>query len=345
MELNDEISEITQCVNIANSIVNEIKADQSKIKILINKINQSIDSVTYNIGNPMTLTKDKRKALEKFYTKDKVVELCMQHLTPILKKMDNPHILEPSAGGGGFINKFDPYTYTAYDIQPEGKNIIKADFLSIKSSDIISKKFKADPLVTIGNPPYKLAIDFINKCAGLKSCVIAFVLPNVFKKPTKINKINRKYHLFKQIPLPKRSFELGDDDYDVPSSFFIFVRKKALRPLINLEKTCKGYVYVSYSKLILSSDPKKCIITGADLSIIRVGGRAGMAFLTTDISEDALVSKKKYNYFIKFDSKPSNIDKIIKAINAIEWEKHNTTGPRSIGKYELTPILNKIVNC
>ena len=100
-----------------------------------------------------------------------------------------------------------------------------------------------------------------------------------------------------------------------------------------------GYKYVSFSKLEIENG----VIKGADISILRVGGRAGRAFSTDDVSDDAAVSKQKYNYFIKI-SNTTNIPTIIRKINEIEWEKDNTTGPRSIGKYELNPLLNMIIN-
>ena len=308
-----------------------------------------------NIDNTdkMYFTQNDRKKLEKFYTKPIIVKLCMENVILALDKLNiiKPHILEPSAGSGVFINEFNEFTYDAYDIHPESlvseKKIIikKDDFLKKNTNEIITNTL-LKPLVVVGNPPYKLAIKFINKCAELNAVLICFVLPNVFKKPTIFNKIDRFYHLMEQITLPKNSFELGSVDYDVPSSFFILVKKDILRPLIKLDKPCVGYKYISFNQLKIENG----IIKGADISILRVGGRAGRAFLTNDISNDALVSKQKYNYFIKlsnitdfnFSEKP---EELINKINEIEWEKNNTTGPRSIGKYELNPILNKIFNC
>jgi len=282
-----------------------------------------------------------RRDLEKFYTKEEVVKICMKNIEIELEKsnIEKPiHILEPSAGNGVFLNEFKDYTYDAYDIYPENDKIIKADFLLLKINDIITNKgYKS--LIIIGNPPYKLSIKFINKCAELNPYLICFILPNVFKKPTIINKINRNYHILNTFSLPKKSFKLSEDDYDVPSSLFIFIRKQELRSIINTDIVCENYEYVRFKDLKIDDN----IITNADIAIIRVGGRAGTAFLTTDISDNALVSKQKYNYFIKLHNK-ENIDEIIKNINTHIWDKNNTTGARSIGKYELNPVLNKIIN-
>ena len=303
----------------------------------INITNVNCDNITIKMEK-IKLSQDNRKKLEKFYTKSEIVKSCIENVKLVFDELNitNPHILEPSAGSGIFIDEFEDFTYDAYDIQPEAKNIIKADFLEKNIDEIITQKEKE--LIVLGNPPYKLAIKFINKCAQLKARLICFVLPNVFKKPTILNKIDRAYHLIKQLPLSKNSFKLGDEDYDVPSSFFIFAKQSELRPLIKLDKPCIGYKYVSFSNLKID----KGVINGADISILRVGGRAGRAFLTNDTSDDALVSKQKYNYFITLSNK-EHILNIIREINEIQWESNNTTGPRSIGKYELNPVLNKII--
>jgi hypothetical protein len=308
----------------------------------------------------MKLSQTDRKKMEKFYTKQSVAISCIGGIKLALDTLNiaRPiHILEPSAGAGVFINELHAfgientdYAYDAYDIHPEAPLIKKEDFLKISLDKILTTKpdqtAHHENLIVLGNPPYKMAVKFINKCAKLNAKLICFILPNVFKKPTSINKLDRKYHVFSQTPLQKNSFELGDAsnimNYDVPSSFFILVRKRVSRPMIPLDTPCVGYKYVSFSKLKITDK----IIHGADISIIRVGGRAGKSFATDDISDDALVSKQKYNYFIKLtkeDTTPASYTKIINDINEIQWEKNNTTGPRSIGKYELNPILNKII--
>lgn len=279
---------------------------------------------------------DERRKLEKFYTKDGVVISCMNEIKKVLIELNIiPHILEPSAGDGAFIKGFENFTYTAYDICPESDNIKKADFLQLNSINLsIDKK-----LVVIGNPPYKLAIKFINKCASLNAELICFILPNIFKKPYIINKIDRHYHLLNNIQLPKNSFNLGDNDYNVPSSLFIFHKQDTLRTLTKIKIPCIGYKYTTYSKLKITDG----VIEDIDISVLRVGGRAGKAFSNDDVSKDAAVSKQKYNYFIKL-SDTHHKSEIINKINDIKWEKNNTTGPRSIGKYELTPLLNDIIS-
>lgn len=281
---------------------------------------------------------EQRKTLEKFYTNPKAVDLCMINLKDIIP--DDVHYLEPSAGGGAFVNRFGENTYNAYDIEPESKDVVKQDFLKIPLNEIISLENNKKPLITIGNPPYKLAIEFINRCAELTPApiIIAFVLPNVFKKPTVFNRIDLNYHLKSYNALPKNSFELGSDNYNVPSGFFVLERRNTHRTIIGLNVEPIGFKFIPFSKITINEK----IILGADISIIRVGGRAGTAFSANDVSENGAVSKQKYNYFIKIDPK-FNIFQVIEEINKIKWESNNTTGPKSIGKYELTPRINLIL--
>jgi hypothetical protein len=286
----------------------------------------------------MNLTREKRKKLEKFYTKKETALVCWDITKKVMqkKKITNVHFLEPSAGSGVFLSFFDPHGYDAYDIEPESELVSQKDFLNMPLNNIVTDKSK--DLVVVGNPPYKLAVKFINKCAKLNPKVIAMILPNVFKKPSVFNKINCYYHFTIYKTLPKNSFKLGEEAYDVPSGFYVLEKKDNARAKVNMRVPMTGFKYIPFSSLTF--DGKKII--GADISVIRIGGRSGMAFAANDESDDAKVSKKKYNYFIKLGDS-SGVDGVIARINEAVWEVANTTGPRSIGKYELTPVLNKIL--
>ena len=292
------------------------------------------------------LSQENRRELEKFYTKPAVAIECINDLYNFMENTCIPklnpaniHYLEPSAGAGVFV-KLLRGTYNAYDIEPESPIVLKENFLTLNTDNIFDKK---KDLVVIGNPPYKLALQFINKCSKINPSpkLIAFILPNVFKKPTVFNKIDKYYHIVYHKSLPKQSFELGVEMYDVPSGFIILEKKSIARELVNIKIKPIGFNFVPFKSITITDN----IIIGADISVIRVGGRAGTAFISTDTSENANVSKQKYNYFIKFINQKNvniNIVEIINKINQVEWNINNTTGPKSIGKYELIPKLNTI---
>ena len=68
--------------------------------------------------------------LDKFYTKPEIAEQCCNFLKQFYPNIENETFLEPSAGSGNFLAYLK--NYEAYDIAPEGENIIKADFLSLE---------------------------------------------------------------------------------------------------------------------------------------------------------------------------------------------------------------------
>ena len=109
----------------------------------------------------------KRNTIDKYYTNNFIVNEIIQiiKLQNIINNDDL--IIEPSAGNGAFINGIKSLTsnYLFYDIEPEHKEIIKQDFLSLDLTNIINR-YKN--IHIIGNPPFgrqsSTAIKFIKKC-------------------------------------------------------------------------------------------------------------------------------------------------------------------------------------
>ena len=111
--------------------------------------------------------------LDKFYTKPEVAKACIDYLNQIIPISEDDILLEPSAGCGNFLKVLTNYNVVAYDLLPEGENIVQQDFLLLES------EYK--DYITIGNPPFgkrsKLAIQFFNKATTM-SKVIGFIIPN-----------------------------------------------------------------------------------------------------------------------------------------------------------------------
>lgn len=109
---------------------------------------------------------------DKYYTPNDLASRLIETTFDVLEKENCTisEIIEPSAGSGSFSEQL---VCTAYDISPEGPDIIKADFLT---ADIPYKKGR----LCIGNPPFgranTLSVRFFKKCIQIAD-YIAFIQP------------------------------------------------------------------------------------------------------------------------------------------------------------------------
>lgn len=93
-----------------------------------------------------------RNTIDKYYTKDMVVELCLQLVTQHVHiHSDHDLIIEPSAGNGSFIAgiKSIVQNYAFYDLEPENDEIIPHDYL-LYDSGYVKEHF--NKIHVIGNP-------------------------------------------------------------------------------------------------------------------------------------------------------------------------------------------------
>lgn len=154
--------------------------------------------------------------LDQFYTNENVA-------IELIKKIDVSAfdtIIEPSAGTGAFYKNID--NCIGIDLEPKCDGIIKHDFITWK------EEAKGKTLF-IGNPPFGkrnvLAKQFIIKASEMGAHTIAFILPDVFIKPTYHN-VAEGYNLKEIIKLEKDAFIVDGKPYHVPCSFFIWTKDK-----------------------------------------------------------------------------------------------------------------------
>ena len=264
----------------------------------------------------------KRNTIDKYYTNNDIADKCIKILLETNIININSYIIEPSAGNGSFVKVFEKMNYniTSYDIQPEYKNIIKADFLTTKLEMNKDIHF-------IGNPPFgrqsSLAKKFIKKCC-IHGNSISFILPKSFKKDSMIRCFNMYFHKIKEIDLEPKSFSINEKAIDVPCVFQIWQKKdiKRLKP--------KKYNPIKFN---YTKD-----INEADYALRRVGINAGNIF-SDNLDEK---SKQSHNFIILDKS----IDKILfeKEYSNIIFMKNNTVGPRSISKNEFNKEINNIIS-
>ena len=172
-----------------------------------------------------------KDSLDRFYTNIDVASHCIDALTDTIGEPLLDYVVEPSAGSGSFsaLLRARGSHVIAFDIAPDGDEIIGEDFLSVTPEDTDGVT------VFVGNPPFgersATAKRFIAKCIELGADVIAFVLPNTFNKLTMQRVFPSGWRLVSATRLPKDSFHTPDGDgYGVPTSFFIWTTRDGILP-------------------------------------------------------------------------------------------------------------------
>ena len=297
---------IYSSINIIMSI-NELSERLSKINILQQKKGL------------------KRNTIDKFYTKENIVNQCLEAIKSNLNILEEDLILEPSAGNGVFINKIKTLSnnYKFYDIEPEHDDIIKQDFLELDTNNL---KNQYKNIHIIGNPPFgrqsSLAINFIKKCC-LFANSISFILPKSFKKDSMKKYFTMNYHLIYQINIPINSFTYFGITKNIKTVFQIWIRKDKLRKIT--QKLIPSYWY-SFTKKENST-----------ISIRRVGSKIGYVKITED--SDNINT----HWFIKINNSLNiKILNLLIKLNNINFNKDNNVGALSISKQDIIKKYNKL---
>ena len=271
---------------------------------------------TINKTEPKQKKGLKRNIIDKYYTKDVVVEHCLNIFKKYIQINTDDLIIEPSAGNGSFITGIKSLTsnFRFYDLEPDNGEIIKQDYL-LYDYDIIKETFCK--IHIIGNPPFgrqsSLAIKFIKKsCEFCNS--ISFILPKSFKKDSLKKTFPLNFHLIFENDLPEKSFLVDGVEHDVPCIFQIWEKKTTSR-IVNEKLEPINFRFVEKTE-------------NPDISFRRVGVNAGT--IDINVHEKSIQS----HYFIKFTNGKSISDNITQ-LSKITYGFNNTVGPKSISKQEL----------
>ena len=273
--------------------------------------------------NKQVLVGLQRKTGDAFYTKPDLALTLIKKLKNLYDIDDFDFVVEPSAGKGSFSDYFKEHKFpiTAFNINPQQKYIKKRNFLKIDINPYLNKK-----VLVIGNPPFgrqsTLAKQFIVKSSEFAT-VIAFILPKSFKKNSFKQIFPPNFHLMKSYQIPKKSFCIENEEYDVPCVFQIWEKKDFDRKKIKKE----------YSKYFSFTSKDN----SPTLAIRRIGFYAGKLDNKNidDLSEQS-------HYFIKLKNKISKKNFIKQYNNTIKFVFDNTVGPRSISKPEVIHETNKL---
>ena len=265
-----------------------------------------------------------RNTIDKYYTKESIVELCLNLVKKYIQINSEDLIVEPSAGNGSFIIGIKSLSsnFIFYDLEPDNNEIIKQDYL-LYDYGSIKKSFSK--IHIIGNPPFgrqsSLAIKFIKKSCEFCTS-ISFILPKSFKKDSLKKTFPLNFHLIFEIDLPDKSFLVDGIEHNVPCIFQIW-EKKTINRVVSKKLEPLNFVFVKKSE-------------NPDISFRRVGVNAGT--IDKKIDEKSIQS----HYFIKFTNGKS-ITHNVNTVSAITYDFNNTVGPKSISKQELIKEFNKVL--
>lgn len=266
----------------------------------------------------------KRNTIDKYYTKDNVVELCLNYVKKYIEINSDDLIIEPSAGNGSFISGIKSITnnFKFYDLEPDNEEIIKQDYLEY---DYVSARETYSKIHIIGNPPFgrqsSLAIKFIKKSCEFCTSV-SFILPKSFKKDSLKKAFPLIFHLICEIDLPDKAFIVDGLEHNVPCIFQIW-EKKSINRVVNEKLQPINFIFVEKTE-------------NPDISFRRVGVNAGI--IDEKIDEKSIQS----HYFIKFTNGKTLTDNISN-LSSICYEFNNTIGPKSISKQELIFKFNSLL--
>jgi predicted RNA methylase len=266
----------------------------------------------------------KRNTIDKYYTKNEIVELCLNNVKthiPIDKETDL--IIEPSAGNGSFITGIKQLSshFIFCDIEPEHNEIIKQDYLMLDHNNF---KGKFSNIHIIGNPPFgrqsSFAIQFIKKSCDFCNS-LSFILPKSFKKDSLKKHFPSSFHLIFESDLPDKSFLVDGVEHNVPCVFQIWQKKM-------FDRVVTEKIKPKYFEFVQKTD-------NPDISFRRVGVYAGKIDKNIDKSVQS-------HYFIKFTNNKT-IDENITELTKIKYDFNNTVGPKSISKQELIKEFIKVL--
>lgn len=262
--------------------------------------------------------------LDKFYTKPEIAKQCVDYLQECITIADDDMLLEPSAGCGNFLQALTDYNVIAYDLVPEGDNIIQQDFLKLES------EYK--DYITIGNPPFgkrsKLAVQFFNKAATM-SKVIAFIIPNTFAKWSIQKNLASGWKLIKTFDLPSNSFTDNGKDFQVNCLFQIWVRGDQPGEDCRLQYSpaisCDDFECWQYNA---TQQAKKYVYEDWDYAFWRQGYNDYNNFFTKENKKqviDIVENTNKQMFFVKCNT-PEAHD-IIQSMDLNELAQSNLSTP------------------
>ena len=178
------------------------------------------------------------KDFDKFYTHPEVAERFVDTVNKYAPLERFDLVIEPSAGSGNIL-QYLPSKAIGMDIEPEGDIILQQDFFTYESPyHPLTNNIR---IATVTNPPFgsgymnPLAKGFFNHAATFSE-LIAFIVPAKWSTSWKVQfQLDKEFGLYHSELLPKNSFVLNGESYDVPCCMQVW-SKSALGKDIRIKK-------------------------------------------------------------------------------------------------------------
>jgi predicted RNA methylase len=174
---------------------------------------------------------------EQFYTPDSTAHEVMAQVAQLVPDLAKRHLLEPAGGTGAFIEaarNFGIQKVTSYDIEPLHPKVKLSSFLEVSLTH--------SNYITVSNPPFgrnnSLSIPFFNHAAP-HSDFIAFIVPRSWRKWSVLNKLDRNFHLVRDLDLAinyvdEMGYEINAKDR-LRTCVQFWARTPTPRPLIQVQ--------------------------------------------------------------------------------------------------------------
>ena len=297
-----------------------------------------------NIQQRANMNNEKRKELDKFYTKRSIARMLIQKASQVLGvDLTSEPTLEPSAGGGAFSSQLN--NVVAYDLYPEIDNVKKQDFLADFTIP------NAENRIAIGNPPFgkkgTLALQFLNKCGYLCKAV-CFILPSTFKRWSVQSHIDPELRLIYEEDLPLDSFEFDGKPYSLNCVFQIWTREMCedMEDLRISEKPAISHPDITLWQYNGQEPSKKYLYEDWDVATYRQGYKDYSKVFTReddfDEVKDIVENSTVQLMFIRFNNERA-VDIFFNKMDLPSLAKKNLSTP-GFGKADFIAEYAKCLN-
>lgn len=158
------------------------------------------------------------REFDKFYTHPEIAKRFVAIINKYVPLERFDLVIEPAAGSGNIL-QYLPSKAIGMDIKPERDNILQQDFFDYEAPyQPLTNNIR---IATVTNPPFgkgymnPLAKGFFNHAAKFSE-LIAFIVPAKWSTSWKMQfQLDKNFGLYYSELLPKNSFILNGDEYDV----------------------------------------------------------------------------------------------------------------------------------